>query len=143
MTAAAVNAREQLAASLLRIALGAMYVTHGLVLKVWTYGFAGTAGYFESIGLPGPLAYVVIVAEVAGGVLLIANVAPGFVAAALVPVLVGATWAHAGNGWVFSNEGGGWEYPAFLVVVSLAVALQHGLAPVRRAKHAAPALEGG
>ena len=26
---------------------------------------------------------------------------------------------HGGNGWVFSNQGGGWEYPAFLVVAAV------------------------
>ena len=41
-----------------------------------------------------------------------------------VPILLGATWAHAGNGWVFSNQGGGWEFPALLVVMAIAVAVQ-------------------
>ena len=31
-------------------------------------------------------------------------------------VLIGATWAHAGNGWLFTSPNGGWEYPAFLTV---------------------------
>jgi putative oxidoreductase len=39
-------------------------------------------------------------------------------------VLFGALWVHSGNGWVFSAAGGGWEYPLFLIVVSVAVALQ-------------------
>ena len=42
---------------------------------------------------------------------------------ALLPVLIGATWVHAGNGWVFSNQGGGWEYPVFLIVASVVQAL--------------------
>ena len=32
------------ASLLLRVALGVMYLTHSLVLKVFTFGFAGTAG---------------------------------------------------------------------------------------------------
>jgi putative oxidoreductase len=112
------------AATLLRISLGVMYLTHSVVLKLFTYGLDGTAAYFASIGLPAGLAYVVFAAEAVGGVLLLANVATGWVALALVPVLGGALWAHSGNGWVFSNEGGGWEYPLFLVVVSVVVALQ-------------------
>jgi len=111
-------------ATLLRISLGVMYLTHSVVLKLFTYGLAGTAGYFASIGLPAGLAYVVFTAEAVGGVLLLANVAPGRVALALVPILGGALWAHSGNGWVFSNAGGGWEYPLFLIVVSVVVALQ-------------------
>jgi putative oxidoreductase len=111
-------------AALLRVSLGVMFVAHSIVLKLFTYGLAGTAGYFESIGLPGALAYVVFAAEAVGGVLLIANVAAGWASLALIPILAGAFWAHAGNGWVFSNANGGWEYPLFLIVISVAVALQ-------------------
>jgi putative oxidoreductase len=111
-------------ATLLRVALGVMYLTHSIVLKVFTFGFAGTAGYFASLGLPAATAYVVIAAESVGGVLLLANVRTAWVALGLLPVLFGALWVHSGNGWVFSAAGGGWEYPLFLIVVSVAVALQ-------------------
>ena len=96
---------------LLRVALGVMYLTHSIVLKLFTFGLAGTAGYFASIGLPARLAYVVFAAEAVGGMLLLANVATAWVALALLPVLGGALWVHSGNGWVFSAPGGGWEYP--------------------------------
>jgi putative oxidoreductase len=112
------------AAALLRVSLGVMYLAHGVVLKLFTFGLAGTAGYFASIGLPPSLAYVVFAAETVGGVLLLANVATGWVSLALIPVLAGAFWVHAGNGWVFSNAGGGWEFPLFLIVISVVVALQ-------------------
>ena len=112
------------AAASLRISLGVMFVAHSVLLKLFTYGLAGTAGYFESIGLPGALAYVVFAAEAVGGLLLIANVATGWVSLALIPILAGALWAHAGNGWVSSNANGGWEYPLFLIVVAGVVALQ-------------------
>jgi putative oxidoreductase len=112
------------AATLLRIALGVMYLTHSIVLKVFTFGFAGTAAYFASLGLPGATAYVVIAAEAVGGILLLANVRTAWVSLGLLPVLFGALWVHSGNGWVFSAAGGGWEYPLFLIVVSVAVALQ-------------------
>jgi putative oxidoreductase len=35
-------------------------------------------------------------------------------------VLMGAVWAHAGNGWVFSGAHGGWEYPLYLTVLAIA-----------------------
>jgi putative oxidoreductase len=125
-----------LSQGLLRISLGVMFLAHSVVLKLFTFGLAGTAGYFESIGLPGALAYIVFAAEAVGGVLLIANVATGWVSLALVPVLAGAFWAHWGNGWVFSANGGGWEYPLFLIVVSVVVALQ--AFAVRAASRTAP-----
>ena len=127
-------------AALLRISLGVMFLTHSVVLKLFTFGLAGTAGYFESIGLPAALAYVVFTAEAIGGALLLANVATAWVSLALIPVLAGALWVHAGNGWVFSAAGGGWEYPLFLIVVSVVVALQAFAARIVRISAAPGAL---
>jgi putative oxidoreductase len=104
--------------ALLRISLGVMLIAHSVVLKYYTFTLAGTAGYFESIGLPGFLAYAVFGMEAVGGILLVLGVRTREVAAALIPILVGAFWVHAGNGWVFSNAGGGWEYPLYLIVLS-------------------------
>lgn len=108
--------RVMYATALLRISLGIMFVAHSYILKYKIYSLSGTAGYFESIGLPGLLAYVVFWVELLAGVLLIAGVASRWVALAVLPIMLGATWAHSSFGWVFSNENGGWEYPLFLVV---------------------------
>jgi putative oxidoreductase len=111
------------AAFVLRISLGIMYLTHSLILKVGTFGVAGTVSYFESLGLPGWTAYATIVAEAAAGVLLILGVGSRYVALALTPVLLGALAVHSGNSWVFSAPNGGWEYPLYLVVLSVVQAL--------------------
>jgi putative oxidoreductase len=110
------------AALVLRIALGTMFVAHAL-LKYYVFTLPGTVKFFESLGLPGPLAYVTFVAELAGGVLILLGLGARYVAAALVPILLGAAWAHAGNGWLFTAPNGGWEYPAFLAFAAAAVAL--------------------
>jgi len=108
------------AAFLLRVTLGIMYLAHSLVLKLGTFGLAGTAGFFVSVGLPGWLAYVTFAAEAVGGILLVLGVQTRWVVLALSPALFGAIiWVHAGNGWVFTATNGGWEYPAFLIVVSV------------------------
>ena len=117
------NQQAAHAALILRLSLGVMYIAHSLVLKHFTYTLAGTAQFFESLGLPAALAYATFWAELVGGVLLIAGVGTRVVALALVPVLAGALWVHAGNGWVFSAANGGWEYPLFLIVVSFVAAL--------------------
>jgi putative oxidoreductase len=116
------NRTAPYAAFALRLALGTMFVAHAL-LKYLVFTPAGTVKFFESIGLPGPLAYVTIVAELVGGALILAGVGTRYVAAALIPVLLGATWAHAGNGWLFTAQNGGWEYPAFLTVAALVQSL--------------------
>lgn len=107
---------------LLRITLGTMFIAHAL-LKLLVFTLPGTVKFFESIGLPGPLAYAVFAAELGGGVLLVLGLSTRAVAMALVPVLIGATWAHAGNGWVFSANGGGWEYPLFLTIACIVQAM--------------------
>ena len=111
------------AALVLRVSLGLMYIAHSLVLKHYTYTLAGTAQFFESIGLPGPLAYAPFWAELLGGLALVAGIGTRIVALGLIPILAGATWVHAGNGWVFSAANGGWEYPVFLIAASLVLAL--------------------
>ena len=112
------NDRTEYAALILRIGLGVMFLAHGL-LKVMVFTLPGTAGFFEQVGFPGWLAYIVTFAEIGGGLLLIAGVAVRAVSLALIPVLLGAVFVHFGSGWVFSNPNGGWEYPAFLVLASV------------------------
>jgi putative oxidoreductase len=110
-------------AALLRITLGSAALAHGLVLKVMTFGFAGTAGYFESLGYPAAFAYAVIFGEVVGGIALITGIYARTAAMLMVPILIGAALQHAGNGWVFSNAGGGWEFPVFWTVALVSSAL--------------------
>jgi putative oxidoreductase len=110
------------AAFVLRLALGAMFIAHA-ALKYYVFTLPGTAQFFQSLGLPGVLAYFTFWAELIGGVLIVAGVYSRWVSAALVPVLLGATWAHAGNGWIFTAPNGGWEYPAFLAAAAISQAL--------------------
>ena len=102
--------------TLLRVALGVVFLSHSAYLKVFVFTVAGTVGFFESLGLPGLTAYVVLATEVLGGILLILGVRVRESAAALAVIALGATWTHGGAGWLFTNEGGGWEYPLFLAI---------------------------
>lgn len=110
------------AALLLRLTLGVTLLAHGL-LKVLVFSLPGTVGFFASVGFPGWLAYPVVALEVVGGVLLILGLYVRPVAVLAVIVLLGAASVHLGNGWVFSNPKGGWEYPVFLALTAIAVAL--------------------
>src|SRR4029077_20649842 len=107
------------AATLLRISLGAMFIAHSLLLEYLTFTLPGTAQFFKSLGLPAGLAYATFWAELVGGALLVAGIGTRWVALALIPILAGAAWVHAGNGWVFNAPNGGWEYPVLLMVASL------------------------
>ncbi|MFZ4406846.1 MAG: DoxX family protein [Paracraurococcus sp.] len=107
------------AALLLRVSLGTMFLAHGALLKLGTFGLAGTMGYFGSIGYPPELAIIVIAAEILGGVALILGIGVRLVSLAFIPLMLGALAQHAGHGWVFSGKGGGWEFPAFWTVALL------------------------
>lgn len=110
--------------ALLRITLGIIFIAHSLYLKLIVFTLPGTAGFFESIGLPALLAYITFAAEAIGGIALLVGFHARWAALALVPIALGATWAHSSAGWVFSNAGGGWEYPLFLAIASAVIALQ-------------------
>jgi putative oxidoreductase len=123
MPAAATESRALTAgATLLRVTLGAMYVSHAW-FKVTAFGVAGFAGWLDSLGLPGFMAGPVIALELVGGILILSGVYARYVSIALLPVLAVATWVHVPNGLIFSNANGGWEYPVFLMIASVVQAL--------------------
>ena len=127
-----------IAALVLRVALGTMFIAHAL-LKYFVFTLPGTAEFFASLGLPGALGYVTFAAELVGGVLLVLGVQTRAVALALVPIMLGATWAHFGNGWLFSGPNGGWEFPAFWTVTLIVQALLGDGAYALRPSHPQPA----
>lgn len=117
------NGYQAFGPTLLRLGLGTIYLAHGAYLKLAVFTLAGTVGFFQSLGLPAAAAYAVIAAEIVGGALLVLGIRVREAAAVLTVVSLGATWVHGGSGWLFTNEGGGWEYPAFLALATAAQAL--------------------
>jgi putative oxidoreductase len=106
-------------ALLLRVSLGAMWLSHALVLKLMTFGIPGLAAWMASKGFPPLLALPLVIAETVGGMMILLGVHGRWASLALQPVLVGALFIHAGNGWVFTSPNGGWEYPVFLMAMSV------------------------
>lgn len=106
--------------SLLRLSLGSMWIAHAL-LKLLVFGLPGTAQYFQSIGFSGVLAYPVFAAEILGGMALVLGIYARQVGLALTPIMLTAASVHFPNGWVHTSPGGGWEYPVFLSISSVAL----------------------
>ncbi|MQW77628.1 DoxX family membrane protein [Nocardioides sp. dk4132] len=103
-----------------RIALGAIMIAHGL--NHWLGGgkIAGTAGWFESLGLRhGVLqAWASVVTEIGAGVLLILGALTSLAAAAVVSVmLVAGLLHHWRNGFFIFKEG--YEYVLLVGVVAV------------------------
>ena len=124
--------------TLLRVSLGVMWVAHAL-LKLLVFTLPGTATFFGSIGLPGFLAYPVFAAELVGGLALVVGFYARQAAMALVPIMAVAAWVHLPNGWLHTSPNGGWEYPVFLIVASVAVwLLGDGALSVKRSAWLVP-----
>lgn len=116
------NRNIDIATLILRVTLGVMFIAHGL-LKVIVFTLPGTVQFFDAVGFPGWMAYVVTIVEIAGGIGLILGVYTRQIAYVMIPILLGAFYVHSGNGWLFTNENGGWEYPMFLIVATIVQSL--------------------
>lgn len=104
------------------ILLGVILLAHGW-LKISVFTITGTVGYFAILGLPSIFAYLIIFGEIAGGTSLILGIQTRLAALFSVLILLGATFFYLGNGWLFSADVGGWEFPASLTIIAIAVAL--------------------
>jgi len=124
------------AALLLRLSLGTMFLAHA-GLKVVVFTVPGFVGYFASLGLPAIVAYAVLAFEIVAGLALIFGIyAPWFALPLAMEMLGTIVLVHGANGWLFTNKGGGWEYPAFWTVGLIALFLlgdgAFALKPARR-----------
>jgi putative oxidoreductase len=111
-------------ALLLRISMGVLFILHGVYLKAMVFGMAGAGKFFASMGLPDWFAWVVMLYETIGGLMLILGIGTRWVSVFLgLHLLAAAYLGHAANGWNFTNKGGGYEYPVFWAIACFALAL--------------------
>lgn len=80
--------KYELGSLIIRVVLGITFFIHGLVK--FQDGVGNTAGWFESIGLPGFLAYGVAVVELIGGIMLVLGLFSRIVSLLFAVVMVGA-----------------------------------------------------
>ncbi|WP_030780592.1 DoxX family protein [Streptomyces sp. NRRL S-920] len=118
--------RRDLGLLLLRVGTGGVLAAHG-TQKLFGWfgggGLQGTGAWMESIGYtPGRMnALVAGLAEAGGGTLLALGLATPAAGSAAAGAMAGASAVHTPNG--FFSQGGGYEYPAFLGMVSAALAV--------------------
>jgi len=115
---------------ILRTTLGMVMLPHGAQKLLGWYGglgFSGTLGLFtEKMGIPLPVAFLVIVAESLGSLGLLAGLLTRFTAASLAIIMLGAiVMVHLPHGffmnWFGQQQGEGFEY--HLLVIGIAAAL--------------------
>ena len=109
-------------ALILRVGLGTIWIAHAL-LKWFIYTIPGFATWLGSQGLPAAFAWPVFTLEIVGGLAIVLGIYGRYIALLLIPILLVVTWTHYPNGWLHINPGGGWEFPVFLIIASLAYGL--------------------
>ncbi len=117
---------DQISIALLmvRIVIGVTIAAHGYG-KVFRGGrIAGTARWFDSMGMkPGKLhAFMAASTEIGGGLMFAAGLLTPLAAASIVALMFVAAWTvHRENG--FFIVGDGWEYNFVLAAMAVAVAV--------------------
>ena len=96
--------RIDLGILILRVAVGAVMFTHGL-LKPLVFTLPGTMEFFEKNGFPGWTAIPVFILELVCGGFLMVGLLSRWAAAALIPVMIGALMVHWPHGWMFDRQG--------------------------------------
>lgn len=126
-----------------RVVLGAVLLPHGLQKVLgWFggYGWHGTLGYFtDTLGVPAPLAVLVLLAESLGAIALIVGAGTRLAAVGAVATMLGAiALVHAPHGffmnWSGAAAGEGFEYHLLAIGLALPLVVRGGgLASVDRA----------
>ncbi|ELK45997.1 DoxX family protein [Halobacillus sp. ACCC02827] len=101
--------------TILRVVLGIIFLVHGA--QKFSGGISNTAGFFDSLGIPGVMAYAVAVIELLGGALMILGLATRVIAGLFMIVMLGAIFTvKIGQGFV-----GGVEFDLALLSMSIAL----------------------
>lgn len=114
--------KQQTGALILRVALGVIFLIHGLVK--FQGGIENTAGWFQSIGIPGFMGYVVAIIELVGGIALIVGLGTKLVSALLaIILLVAILKVKLAVGFLGNGQMAGYEFDLALLVMALYLAL--------------------
>jgi putative oxidoreductase len=104
---------QELGALLLRVILGITFFLHGL--SKFQGGIENTVGFFDSMGIPGFIAYFVATIELVGGIALVAGLGTRIVSFLFVVIMAGALLiVNLSNGFL-----GGYELDLVLMIIAL------------------------
>ncbi|MFE4811620.1 DoxX family protein [Peribacillus simplex] len=110
--------KQEIGTFLLRVMLGISFFLHGL--SKFKGGLDNTAGWFQSIGIPGFMAYVVGIIELVGGIALIIGLGTRIISALLVFIMAGAiVYVKFPAGFMGNGEGTGYELDLVLMIIAL------------------------
>jgi putative oxidoreductase len=107
---------------ILRVVLGLTFFVHGLVK--FQDGIENTVGWFDSIGLPGFLAYGVALVELLGGIALILGLFSRVVSSLLAIIMVGAILkVKLAVGFLGNGQMAGYELDLAFMAMAIFIAI--------------------
>ncbi len=119
--------RNDASAVVLRVILGLTFFIHGL--SKFQGGIGNTAGFFESLGIPGFSAYVVAVIELIGGILLILGIGTRIVSVLFAVIMLGAIFtAKLSAGFLGNGQMAGYELELALLAMAIFLAIANSAA---------------
>ncbi|WP_079507360.1 DoxX family protein [Mesobacillus jeotgali] len=111
-------------ATILRIVLGATFLIHGA--SKFQGGIGNTAGFFESLGLPGFSAYIVALIELVGGIAMILGLGTRIVSILFAAVLaVAVIKVKLAGGFLGNGQMAGYELDLALMAISIYLAISN------------------
>lgn len=114
--------KQEIGTFLLRVMLGISFFLHGL--SKFKGGLDNTSGWFQSMGIPGFMAYVVGMIELVGGIALIIGLGTRIISALLVFIMAGAiVYVKFPAGFMGNGEGSGYELDLVLMIIALHLVL--------------------
>ena len=120
--------------TILRLVLGVVFFAHGAQKMLgWFggFGFHATMGFFTHMGMPAPIAFLVICVEFFGGLGLIVGLLTRIPALGIAVEMIGAIFmVHLPNGffmnWMGNQKGEGFEYHLLVIAIAAALLLRGG-----------------
>jgi putative oxidoreductase len=120
---------NDVALTILRAVLGVVFLAHGsqkMLGLFGGFGFHATMGFFTHMGMPAPLAFLIICTEFFGGLGLIVGLLTRIASLAIAGLMIGAIFmVHLPNGffmnWMGNQKGEGFEF--HLLALAMAAAL--------------------
>ena len=129
-----ISTSNDVALTILRLVLGVVFFAHGAQKMLgWFggFGFHGTVGFFNGMGMPTAVVVLIILTEFFGGLGLIFGILTRIPALGLAVEMVGAIFiVHLNNGffmnWAGNQKGEGFEYHLLAIAMAAALLLRGG-----------------
>ncbi|MBM9502596.1 DoxX family protein [Leptospira sp. 201903071] len=122
---------SDLGSLILRVVAGAVLFPHGAQKVLgWFggYGFSGTLGYLVGLGIPTPIAVLVIIGEFFGALGLIFGFLTRLSALGIGIIMIGAASFHTSNGffinWAGNQQGEGYEFHLLMIGISVVLLIK-------------------